>query len=288
MTNEQLLIKYSEIERKIQPIVEFLEENKTKYKDLYKGIITLQSPIVFQPEILFLGVNPGEGAYRVLNNQNSKKKNTPLRMIGKDETFLTELNWYELGNARGGWIKEKWQSYEWYKRDKVVNNSFPKQMIDLLYEIGKHKYPNEFKSVGYSNDTEPFWYNTLGKSIMYSNLYPIATTNITDLYKILNSIAKVNQLNLLWENQENPNNWDVRKFFIKLTDELIDLVKPKIIVCLGKSAFDDFLFKKHDNNKKVYKSKKNNISVIGFSRQGNWSGLLSEVADKIVKANYDK
>ncbi len=53
MTNEQLLIKYSEIERKIHPIVEFLEENKTKYKDLYKGIITLQSPIVFQPEIFF-------------------------------------------------------------------------------------------------------------------------------------------------------------------------------------------------------------------------------------------
>ncbi len=282
MTNEQLLIKYSEIERKIQPIVEFLEENKTKYKDLYKGIITLQSPIVFQPEIFFLGVNPGDGAYNELNQKNAETIETPLRMIGKDERFKKGINWFEKGNAYGQKVNGKWEGYEWYQKNKPINNSFPKRMIDLLYEIGKHK------CVGYSNDTELFWYNTLGKSIMYSNLYPIATTNITDLYKILNSIAKVNQLNLLWENQENPNNWDVRKFFIKLTDELIDLVKPKIIVCLGKSAFDDFLFKKHDNNKKVYKSKKNNISVIGFSRQGNWSGLLSEVADKIVKANYDK
>lgn len=167
MTDEQLLNKYAKIEGQIKLIVDFLEINKEKYKEVYKGIITLQSPIVFQPEILFLGINAGDGAYRVLNNQNTRKINTPLRMIGNDERFLMELNWYELGNARGGWVNEKWKSYKWYQRDKPKNNEFPKRMIDLLYEIGKLKYPFEYKEYGYSNNSEPLWYNTLGKNIMY-------------------------------------------------------------------------------------------------------------------------
>lgn len=284
MTYEQLLDKYSKIEQKIHPIINFLENNKEQkgFKDVYKGIITLQSPIVYKPDILFLGTNPGDGAYNVLNNKKSEQVETPLRMIGKDETFLKELNWYEFGNARGGWINEKWIGYKWYQRDKKVNNSFPKRMIDLLYEIAQLQYKEEYRKNQYYNNIKPFWYDTLGKNIMYSNLYPIATTNIGDLYKILNSISKTDELKFMWKNQEKPNNWDVRLFFIRLIDELINLVKPKSIVCLGKSTFDDFLYQKHQTNKKIYQSNKNNIPVIGFSRRGNWNGLLPDIAKKIV------
>lgn len=291
MNYEILLGKYTEIENKINPIVDFLETNKNskEFKGIYKGIITLQSPIVYKPEILFLGVNPGDGAYNVLNYEKSKTINTPLRMIGKDETFLKELNWYEFGNARCKKVNEKWiKGYEWYQRDKMINNTFPHRMIDLLYEIARLKYPDEYKANKYDDNSLPFWYETFGKKIMYSNLYPIATTNIDDLYKILNTIAVKNEFNILWKSDTKPNNWDVRIFFIKLMDELIDLVQPKIIVCLGKSAYDDFILKKDISGKKIFKSQKNKIPVIGFSRQGNWSGLLTEIAKKIVTIKTDE
>ncbi len=284
MIYKQLLDKYSKIEQEIHPIINFLENNKNKidFKDVYKGIITLQSPIVYKPDILFLGINPGDGAYNVLNNTKSEQVKTPLRMIGGDETFLKELNWYEFGNARGGWINDKWIGYKWYQRDKKINNSFPQRMIDLLYEIAQLQYKEEYKKNQYNNNKKPFWFDTLGKNIMYSNLYPIATTDVGDLYKILNSISKTDELKFLWKNQEKPNNWDVRLFFIRLIDKLINLVKPKLIVCMGKSTFDDFLYKKHQTNNKIYKSNKNNIPVIGFSRKGNWSGLLPNIAKEIV------
>lgn len=289
MNYKSLLKKYSEIESRIIPIVNYLESNKnTKgIKGVYKGIITLQSPIIYQPEVLFIGVNPGEGAYKVLNNEKSKEIKTPLRMIGKDETFLKELNWYELGNARGGFINDKWQNFKWYQRDEIVNNSFPQRMIDLLYEIARLKFPNDYKENQYDNNSMPFWFETFGKNIMYSNLYPIATLDITDLYKLLNLIVRKNELKVIWENETDPNNWDVRKFFLGLTDELIDLVQPKIIVCMGKSTFDDFLYNSENriyssNNDKIYTTIKKDIPIIGFSRQGNWSGLLTDIAKKIV------
>ncbi len=285
MNYELLLSKYTELESKIQPIVDYLENNKNnkEFKGIYKGIMTLQSPIVYKPEILFIGVNPGDGAYNVSNNGNSKNIKTPLRMIGKDDTFLKELNWYEFGNARCKKVNNEWiEGFEWYQRDKMVNNPFPQRMIDLLYEIAELKFPKECKEQIYDNNSKPFWYETLGKNIMYTNLYPISTTNISDLLKILNSISKKDEFQNLWKNVEKPNNWDVRKYFIRNIDELIDLVQPKMVVCLGKSAYNDFLYKSETSEKKIYKSKKNNVPVIGFSRQGNWSGLLSEIAKKIV------
>lgn len=68
-------LTWSEIEKKIEPIKDFLEENKnTKYyKVLYKGIITLDSPLVYKPEILFIGINSGEGAYNECNGGDHSK-----------------------------------------------------------------------------------------------------------------------------------------------------------------------------------------------------------------------
>ncbi|HOG19012.1 MAG TPA: hypothetical protein PKW37_01025 [Salinivirgaceae bacterium] len=282
MNKEILKRKYTEIESKIKPIVDFLETNKNskEFKGIYKGIITLQSPIIYKPEIFFLGVNPGDGAYKILNIGKSETIRTPLRMIGKDETSLKELNWYESGNARCKKANNKWvKGYEWYQRDKMVNNAFPQRMIDLLYEIANLKYPD--KANKYDNNSLPFWYETFGQKIMYSNLYPIATTNIGDLYKILNTIAVKDEFKWRSDNKK-PNNWDVRRFFIRLTDELIDLVQPKTIVCIGKSAYDDFVLKKDTDKKKIFSGQKNKIPVIGFSRRGNWSGLLKEIAQEII------
>ena len=166
-------------------------------------------------------------------------------------------------------------------------------MIELLYEIAKIKFPDEYKVEKYDHNKEPFWYKNFGKSIMSTNLYPIATTNTKDLNKILDSLAKEEELKKLWEeskgNDKDINNWTVRKYFIRRVDKLIRLVQPKIIVCLGKTAFNDFTYtysKDYKGCKIYFKEKKvgdSIIPVIGFSRSGQWSGLIPEIAKKIVE-----
>ena len=110
MEEKELREKYCEIEKGIVPIKDFLENNKDSngFKGLYKGIITLNSPLVFQPEILFIGINSGAGAYNVLNSDSVNNKNiTPLRMIGQNEMCFKELNWFQEGNARGYFKNKK-------------------------------------------------------------------------------------------------------------------------------------------------------------------------------------
>lgn len=296
MEKEELIEKYGEIEKRIVPIKDFLEKNKdcNGYKGLYKGIITLQSPLVFQPEILFIGINAGDGAYNILN---PSKNETPLRMIGENEMCFNEFNWFEKGNSRGHFKitkeKKEWMSFEWYQRDQKINNSFPKRMIDLLYETAKIKFPDEYKVEKYDHNKEPFWYKNFGKSIMSTNLYPIATTNTKDLNKTLDSLAQEEELKKLWEetkgNDKDINNWTVRKYFIRRINELIRLVQPKIIVCLGKTAFNDLTYtnSKDYNGSKLYFIEKkfgdSKVPVIGFSRSGQWSGLIPEIAKEIVE-----
>jgi hypothetical protein len=285
MNNKLLLQKYSNLEKTLHPIVEFLEAKKSsrEYRGIYKGITTLLGPLVYKPEILFMGINPGAGAYIEENIDNPSKNITPLRMIGKDESCLNELDWFKKGNARAGIVNGDWHAYEWYQRDKKTNNSFPKMMIDLLYEIARLKYPQEYKDKGYNNDYKPFWYENFGQKIMYTNLYPIATRDTDYLNTILNSLAGKPEFEGYWGDVESPNNLDVRMFFVKIIEELVALVQPKLIVCMGKSAFEDFTYKSYSGKKKLYKRTKLNIPVIGFSRQGNWSGLLTELAKMIVK-----
>jgi hypothetical protein len=282
--NLTLFEKYKEIESKIYPIVYFLQNNNENkdYKGLYKGIITLQSPLVSNPDILFLGINSGDGAYNE-KNQTSKGNITPLRMIGEDERSFHELNWFEKGNAHGGNVNGKWVKYEWFQIDKKINNSFPKRMIDLLYEVGRLKYPEECKNIGYNKNSEPFWFEQFGKNIMYTNLYPIATTNVYDLNRILISMAKEKVIMKLID-KSTPNDWDVKLFFIRVIDELIKLVNPKVIVCLGKTAMNDFLYGKYNTNESIYIGEKHKIPVIGFSRRGNWGAEknIEKIAKEIV------
>ena len=296
MEKSELILKYGVIEKKIEPIKDFLEANKNskEYKGFYKGIITLQSPLVYKPYILFIGINSGDGAYNVCNGGDHAKNETPLRMLDHDTRCFQSLNWYEEGNARGCFIKEngrkRWMSYKWYQRDKRINNRFPKNLIDLLYETAKLKYPEEYNHQKYNNKQEPFWYIGFGQRIMSTNLYPIATTNVRDLNKIHDALARETTLKSFWDeykhNGEPLNNWVVRKYFIKRVEELIKLVQPQVIVCLGMAAFNDFAVPKYkENGAKIFTHSKKvgdiNYPVIGFSRRGQWSGLIPEIAKKI-------
>ncbi|HZL08351.1 MAG TPA: hypothetical protein VFC65_00020 [Prolixibacteraceae bacterium] len=289
--------KYREIEDRIVPIVDFLEFKKdfNEYKGLYKGIITLQSPLVFKPEILFIGINSGPGAYNELNQNNSSNNKTPLRMIGKDKMCFNELNWFQYGNAMGG-INERgnWEKFHWYQRNKKINNPFTRNMIDILYEIARLKFSEEYKKNNYDNNKLPFWYEDFGKSIMCTNLYPIATTDVTDLNKIHSTLAHEKELQKFWEesrgNDKHINEWVIRKYFLKRVDELIHLVQPKVIVFMGISAFNDFMgrYRRHGKDKGPIQTDiltlgDNKIPIIGFKRAWGWNSRsrISKIAAKI-------
>lgn len=292
MNNTPLIEEYSKIEEHILPIVEFLEQNKNEkaYKSLYKGIVTLNSPLIHCPEILFVGINAGEGAYIVENQKKDAHNKTPLRLLGGDERCFDELNWFEKGNARGGKDdKGEWKKYMWFQRNRKINNPFTKNMIDLLYEIAKLKYTQEYQAQEYDNNIAPFWAEGFGKSIMYTNLYPIASKDTGHLKKIHAQLAREKELQTFWEqvrkHEEKINEWTVRRFFIRRTYELIDLVKPKMIVFMGLSAYNDFNYKVESGTiiSTLITRNDRKIPAIAFSRKGNWSGQIPQIAAKIVK-----
>lgn len=292
MNEELLLNKYSDIEGKTEPIKAFIHNNleNKKYKGLYKGFLPLQGPIVYQPEILFLGYNPGLGAYEEAKNNN--KKVPPVRMLAKENKPFTQvdLDWYKDGVAYGGYKnpKEKkgWVSYKWYQTDKLINNDFPVRMLQLLNEVAKIKYPHEK-----NNPAElPSWYETLGQNIIYYNLYPIATKDISELGKIHTALSREQSLKEYWQqskgDQKRITNWIIRKYFIKRVIELVELTQPKVIVCLGVETFNDFCSVKRSKDSNLFKErtiKGNTYPVIGLDRSGNWTGRITPLAKQIIK-----
>lgn len=292
MNDRLLLNKYADIEGRVIPIKDFLHDKlyNRKYEKLYKGFLPLQSPIVYEPEIFFLGYNPGAGAY--CEAKNNKEEEPPVRILTrKDDSFTqVELDWYKDGVAYGKFLnpkeKKEWKSYKWYQTDKKVNNDFPVRMLKLLNEVAKIKFPmeqNDFTHI-------PSWYQTLGKNIIYYNLYPIATTNISDLSKIHTLLSKEKSLLKYWQQnigkEKRINNWVVKKYFIEIVTDLIELTRPKIIVCIGVETFNDFCFTKRNRKSNLFKErriKERIYPVVGIDRSGNWSGRLSELAQKIVE-----
>lgn len=277
---QTMLERYIEIEKKLLPVVDYLEDRKEKdgIKGLYKGIITLQSPIIPEPEILFIGINPGEGAYNALNKGRSERNGTPLRMVVCETSEPKLLNLYQIGNAR---FKEKgndWVGYNWFERDKPKGNRFPRLLIDLLYEVAKCKYPHQYKENTPCHTAEPFWFDDFGKKIMYTNLYPIATKNTKDLDRIFSRLGKSATLLDLWEKKRI---WEVKRFFIKQTNELVKLTQPKVIVCVGSTAYKDFTYQQIKKSERIFCTTKYDIPVIGFSRSGSWSNLTPHIAKKI-------
>lgn len=280
MTENELFAAYCKIEAEIIPIMEFLEANKNKeeYKDLYKGFITLQSPLLFNPEILFIGINSGEGAF--IENQNNGVKDT-IRIFKPNEQI--EFDLYKHGNARCEKKKGKWiRGYKWFERKQGINNQFAANMINVLYEIAALKYPN--KKI--EENQEPFWFEDFGKKVMFTNLYPIATKNIDALKKINTLLLSVEGLKPLWAKSEQKD-WAVRCYFVMKTRELVKLVQPKIVVCLGLTVYNDFMFKQ-EKNKEITEGELFGIPVIGFSRSGNWGKLIPKIAKKIQELHKSK
>ncbi len=275
MEKKILFDKYLEIEKELYPIKDFLEENKhiDEYQTLYKGFITMQSPLLFNPEILFLGINPGQGAFN--ENKNLGIDET-IRIFEPDKQV--RLDWYKKGNARcqkknGKWVK----GYEWFERNQGINNQFVANMIELLYEVAKLKFPDE----NVVPNTLPSWFETFGQNIMFTNLYPVATKDTEDLNKIFRYFSKEEEIFTHFGFSKPVKKWDIQRGFIRNIEKTVKLVEPKVIVCMGTQAFNDFTYTTTKKNKKVFTGKKGDFPVIGFNRSGNWSNLITDIATAI-------
>jgi hypothetical protein len=269
---KNLVEKLIKIESKFLKVIDILEEKgilekDLKYQKLYKGFISIQSKIIKNPRILFLGINPGEGAF---NQKNFKLKTT--HFFPKDLfSEKTNLNWLKYDNAR--------EKGEWFETNKKIKNKFPKQFLDILFNVyGK----TEFKNI----ESQKRFIDEITDKIVYTNICPIATKNEFELKKIYTKLSKEKDLKKHW-------NGTVENFFKQRTIDLILLLQPKLIVCAGKSVYKSLFSSKPLKNESAFLSteiikrqdKIYPVEVITFSRKGAWD--TKKISKLIIEKTRD-
>ncbi|WP_139257904.1 hypothetical protein [Fibrobacter sp. UWH4] len=264
------------LEKEYRLLIDELTENQDKY-ECYKGWIWLQSKLIYQPDILFVGINPNYG-----KNWNQNVFHFPD--VGERPPVFFEDNNARYNKNR---FENKREPTHWFEFSEHSNNSFSKQIVDIVRGCAEKLYPNESECINESK--MPRWAETFGKKISFINLYPIATDNFNNLLSLLNKFIG----NTLFPNSDNlsrkKQRWNIRKFFIDKTVTLIDLVKPKLIVCLGGRAYHDLTEdgeKIRKNHQRLYLDSECKFinpkfkKVIGMDRSGKWP--VNALVDEIV------
>jgi len=232
-------MNYNNWEKQVQ---HSLEKLKTKLdqnsisKELYNGFYIWDSKYRSNPEIMFIGINPGDG------NPNNDKS-----IVVKPEKQMSYL--------------------EYWDEDEP----------NLTYTLARETI-NVFQKLGYNQIQITDIFNN--KSVK-TNFYYVITKKENDIKKAFNTI----------ENKGFNEYW-VKSY--KWTGELIDILKPKIIICEGKGVFD--MIKDYDDNINVewnsdcgFIERKDGIIVIGYSRIFSNIKNKTGVADLISKFwKYEK
>lgn len=269
------------IEEKYAPILEILEDNLflQEIKKEYRGFITALNPFVFNPKILFIGINPGDGAFNEKNptyNSISQPNEPNYPKILFSNTTISQIDWLKNGNARGEKIGKVWKSYKWHEQDKKVNNVFVKRMTEFLisyYNVNNETIIAEIE-------------NKINSEIFYWNVTPISTKTVKELDCILQKIVS-KKINV--NGKEINTLKDLKNFFRQRTIDLIEYSNPEIIVCLGNQAFKDLTA---SNNKTAtndcelhsIKFRKNNAKtypVYIVPRNGNWESKIKNLGKKL-------
>jgi hypothetical protein len=272
----------TEIENKYSPLIETFEDKifLESIKNEYKGFITSNNPSISKARILFIGINPGDGAFNELNPKcNSKQRidkiEYPKRLFSNSNH--SQIDWLKIGNARGEKIGKTWHAYKWYETSKKINNTFVKRMIEFF--ITFYGINNK------SNYTEIE--NRINSEIFYWNLYPIATKTTKELEAILKKIV-LRKVQLNGKVISNMN--DLKNFFRQRTIDLIEKIKPDVIICLGNQAFKELtnsnpkLDLKNSNvpfNTKFRIESSEIYKVYNVSRNGNWEEKIKNLGQDL-------
>lgn len=254
---------FFELQGQYKPFMDVLIEKQELYRKEYgfKGIEASPSPLIYQPNILFLGYNPAGG-----RDWWQLKKNLPLVPHLAEE----EIMFFRENTARKG---------KWFELDKPVHNPFPCKIIHLLYELASLVYPGQRNGKG--TNQKPHWaenMETSPMSMMYLNLYPIATSNGNALISLCKKLCQEKEIPAGCQKSE----WEVRRYMIHIMHQMVKLLDPKVVVCMGAQTFHDYTCtsrEKHSIHDIL--TTENYPKVIGFSRRGAWDGNIPRIAKEI-------
>lgn len=271
MTKEELRIRFYALQKEYRPIMDMLTEKQYDYPE-YLGFDAAPSKLIIQPKVLFLGYNPAGGKDWWRFDPKNKPHLFLWPHLTEDELFFLKKNSARRENA------------EWYELNKPVNNKFSRQMVDLLYELAGLIYKNNEKGT----NVKPSWaQDTKGKEfigkMMFMNLYPVGTKDEKTMISLFRKICKENNTLAHCEQGE----WHLRLFFIGVMHQMIKLIDPKLIVCMGSQTFFDYTYSqhyKHSINDVLTDSRYDNL--IGYSRKGSWDGNIPNIAKTIYQKAF--
>jgi len=190
----------------------------SNHKNLYFGFEVFDGKPINNPDILFIGINPGRG-----NGQFSR------------DTFETEqISYLDI--------------YDENYRDDYPNT----------YHLAE-KTIKFFKLVGWDESKIK---SIFRKQVIKTNFFHLATENIADLKKVINDI--------------NYNNQYFKKS-AEFSIQLINILKPKIVILEGKSVFENIVEQCYE--KQVWNiegfgyffDEENNTHIVGYSRGRDFS-----------------
>lgn len=192
-------------------------QKKDKAKELYYGFEVIDGKLIENPEILFIGINPGRG------DENEDYK----------ISFETErISYLDVFN-------------EDYRDDYPNTYHLAEKMIRFFKLM---EWPDEQII------------DLLTNKAVKTNFYHIATDNKSDIITALNVLDK-----------------DLKHSYFKqsaaFTMQLIDIIKPKLVILEGKTVYDAIIVEcceQHnlwnENKFGAYFDKKLNTQFIGFDR----------------------
>lgn len=263
LRTEELREQFFILQKKYQPFIDILTNKQDFYRKeyKYKGFNASPSILIYRPKILFLAYNPSGG-----KDWKELRDNLPL----SPHLDETELMFFDKWAARKG---------EWYQLNKSVNNPFPRKIVDLLYELASLMYPDKDNEKG--TNEKPFWAMDLDNgpmSMMFLNLYPIATPSGSTLISLCKRLCQEENIPECCKKRE----WNLRKYMIDIMRQMVALIEPKIVVCMGSQTFHDYTKTKHcEHSLHEILSTPNFPDVIGFSRRGAWESNIPNIAKEI-------
>lgn len=226
---------------------------------LWRGFITINSPIKENPDILFIGINPGDGLSKeqgrvAFRTTQMYSDNFPFDRDGLSVENLKcradgsiELDLFTDGNYDDG---------IWY--NCRCKNSYIRNLLKIISKVAEYNTGEHF-----SKGIKPKWYDRLGKRIMVLNINPIVTKDVADLKTLMKAI--------------NVDNW--QEIIHPLRILVRDSIKPKTIVFMGIEAYNDFIRNNERESGTIF-----GIPYITVNRGYGWgsTAYLESIAKKIA------
>lgn len=253
---KEMRMAFYQLEKFYRPLFDLLTENQDLYPK-YKGGLTIDSYLCYQPDVLILGYNPRHGKYHDWQKEGAHLVYTGERPFGA----------FEYGNAN--------KNGKWYELSLPHKNSYPRNIVEFVFQLAEEQKRENLNA----KNQRPSWANFVESKIMKMNLYPFGTKDEAAMRSLFSQV--ISSKRTLYQKPFN-NEWALRKYLLDELHHFIDeKVRPKSILCLGKATISDYCgMISKSQYEGVYVSKKY-PNVIGVSRSGTWTSRVKNAAKLI-------